>query len=171
MNNKPTIALCIPTYERYDVLKDFFITCVQYYIESGIDIYIYDSSIGDDTRKLVFEWRRKYKAINYVSVDSEMHSNMKVYKILSGYGLNSKYDFIWVSGDAIQFSKYAINNLMDKIDLKYDIIEMDGRDYNNIGTKEYTEYNDYLVAVFMNPCTGAPLNAGATTNAIPQEEK
>lgn len=145
MNKKITIALCIPTYERCDVLKDFFITCVQYYIESGIDIYIYDSSISDDTRKLVLEWRKKYKAINYVSIDSEMHSNMKVYEILSGYGLNSKYDFIWVSGDAIQFSKCAINDLMDRINLKYDIIEMDGRDYNDIGTKEYTKYNDYLV--------------------------
>ena len=72
MNKKTTIALCIPTYERCDVLKDFFITCAQYYIESGIDIYIYDSSISDDTRKLVLEWRKKYKAINYVSISESI---------------------------------------------------------------------------------------------------
>ena len=138
------IAVCIPTYERCEVVKDFLNTCAELYISYGLDIYYYDSSVSDKTLYVVSEWIKKSNNIYYIKMPSNMPSNIKVFNIFSGYGLKKQYDFIWVCGDAIQFSYTAINNLMSKIDKTYDIIQMNSRDFDKIGTREYTDYNEYL---------------------------
>lgn len=136
------LALCIPTYKRPQVVEDFLKTCATYYLDAGIDIYYYDSSSDSDTEKII----NKYKNDNlyYIRMSADIPSNMKVYKIYSGYGLKRKYDFIWVCGDAIQYAQVAIDNLMERLDSCYDIIQMDCRDYGKIGDRIYTDYNEYL---------------------------
>lgn len=142
--NVKKIALCIPTYEREKIVNDFLDNCADYYLESGIDIYYYDSSINNHTKKLIDNWNKKKAPIQYIKMPENMHANIKVFKIFQGYGLKREYDFIWVCGDAIQFGKSAINDLISLADLKYDVIHMDGRDFGKIGTREYTDYNEYL---------------------------
>lgn len=137
-----SIALCIPTYKRPRVVEDFLNTCASYYLYAGIDIYYYDSSPDSETEEIVK--RCQVDNIYYVRMSEDIPSNIKVYKIYSGYGLKKIYDFIWVCGDAIQYAKIAIDNLLTKLDLKYDIIQMNCRDYEKIGNREYTDYNEYL---------------------------
>ena len=139
---KKKIAVCIPTYKRPRVVEDFLNTCSAYYLDSGIDIYYYDSSPDNYTEEIIKQYNREN--IFYIRVPQEMPSNIKVYQIYKGYGLKKKYDFIWVCGDAIQYAKTAIDNLLKHLDMKYDIIQMDSRDYGGIGNKEYTDYNIYL---------------------------
>lgn len=145
MDNTASLALCIPTYERKDMVEDFLVRCSEYYIAAGIDIYYYDSSVSDETETLLREWADGAH-IYYVRLPSELHPNAKAFKIFQGYGLKKEYDFIWLSNDGLQCSKPAIERIMSGLSLEYDIIEVidAARDYNNVGTRTFTDQNEYM---------------------------
>lgn len=140
-----SLALCIPTYERADMVEDFLVRCSAYYIEAGIDIYYYDSSVSNGTEELLQKWADG-EHIHYVRMPSELHPNAKAYKIFQGYGLKKEYDFIWLSNDSLQCSRLAIEQLMPSLNLEYDIIEIidAGNDYNRVGTRIFTDGNEYM---------------------------
>ena len=139
------IALCIPTYERWDMVEDFLIRCSEYYIAAGIDIYYYDSSVSNETEALLQRWSDG-EHIHYVRMPSELHPNAKAYKIFQGYGLKKEYDFIWLSNDGLQCSRAAIEQLISNLSLEYDIIEIVDaeKDYNHVGTRTFTDRNEYM---------------------------
>lgn len=137
------VALCIPTYEKYDIVEDFLVNCSAYYIEAGIDIYYYDSSVSDKTKDIVCNWPDQ-EHIHYIRMPSELHANTKAYKIFQGYGLEKAYDFIWLSGDAHQCSKQAIEQLVPNLSLDYDIIEVCRSDLKSVGTRIFTDPNEYF---------------------------
>ena len=137
------VALCIPTYERYDIVEDFLVNCSAYYIEAGIDIYYYDSSVSDKTKDIVCNWPDQ-EHIHYIRMSSELHGNTKAYKIFQGYGLEKAYDFIWLSSDSYQCSKQAIEQLVPNLSLDYDIIEVSREDLANVGNRVFTDPNEYM---------------------------
>lgn len=138
-----SLALCIPTYERSSIVEDFLINCSAYYIQSGIDIYYYDSSLSDKTKDVVCGWPNQ-NHIHYIRMDSNLDGSVKAYKIFQGYGLKKHYDFIWLSGDGVQCSKSTTEQLMANLSLKYDIIEVSGDDFNHVGTRIFTDPNEYM---------------------------
>lgn len=140
---KVSVALCVPTYERSDIVEDFLANCSAYYIEAGIDIYYYDSSVSDKTKDIVCEWPDQ-EHIHYIRMPSDLHANAKAYKIFQGYGFEKSYDFIWLSGDAYQCSKPAIEQLMPNLNLEYDIVEVCREDLKNVGTRVFTDPNEYM---------------------------
>lgn len=138
------IALCIPTYERYECVREFLYEYAEYYLKCGIDIYYYDSSPDNETFSVVSEFCQTLQNVYYIPMPVEMHSNMKVFKIFQQYGLKKKYDFIWICNDAIRFSEKALREIVKKVDVRYDIIEVDPEDVENFGVKEYEDFNLYL---------------------------
>lgn len=138
------VAMCIPTYGRSRVVEEMLCRCAQYYVELGLDIYIYDSSEDDDTRNVVEEYAQKLGNIYYVKMPSDMHANMKVFKIFQQYNMKRNYDFIWLCGDAWQFSKRLIESAVSQLDTQYDMIEINVAAVETVGTKVYTDYNQYL---------------------------
>jgi len=138
-----SVALCIVTYERSNIVQDFLINCSAYYIQAGIDIYYYDSSVSDKTESVVCNWPDQ-DHIYYIRMPSEMRPSTKVYKIFQGYGLRKDYDFIWLSNDGLQCSSPAIEHLMSNLSLEYDIVEPCHTDRENIGTKIFTDPNEYM---------------------------
>lgn len=147
-NESRKLAVCIPTYERPLVINDFLCRCGKLYMSYGIDIYIYDSSKNNDTYSVFKEWiecNQKFKDnIFYQKVDSAIHANSKVYKIFKGEGLKYAYDFIWVCGDAIQVREKHLKFIMGRMDLKYDIIQINASDVEKIGIREYTNIDECL---------------------------
>lgn len=141
---KASVALCVPTYERSSIVEDFLTNCSAYYIQAGIDIYYYDSSISDKTKDLVCGWPDQ-DHIHYIRMPSDMHGNTKAYKIFQGFGLEKSYDFIWLSSDGYQVSKPAIERLLDNLSLEYDIVEVYGGDKSlQKETKIFTNPNEYM---------------------------
>lgn len=125
-----TMAVCIPTYERRDIVEDFLNNCYDAYTAAGIDLYFYDSSIGDETQSLIQDWLPKGR-LYYVRMPSDMHPNTKAYRIFQGYGLEKAYDFVLLSSDGLQHKKDLISQTMECLDLKYDMVILDwisGRD-------------------------------------------
>ncbi len=139
-----SVALCIPTYQRHECVGEFLKEYAGYYQKYDIDIYYYDSSPDDKTFSVVKKFSDKMQDLYYVRMPVEMHSNKKVYKIFQQYGLKKKYDFIWVCNDAIRYSEKALFKIMEKVDDSYDIIEPDYDDVEQLGIKEYENYNLYL---------------------------
>ena len=137
-----TFSVMCTYIKRARVVEDFLKTCSKYYFEKGIDIYYYDSSPDLETKKIVEDYRKNN--VFYVKLPENMPSNMKVFEIFSGYGLKNDYEFLWVCGDAIQYAEAALDDLFNYLDLQYDIVQMDCRDYAKIGNKEYTDYDEYL---------------------------
>ncbi len=138
------IALCIPTYQRHECVYEFLHEYSEYYQKHGMDIYYYDSSPDDKTYSIVSTFCENISDIYYVRMPAQIHSNVKVYRIFQQYGLERKYDFIWVCNDAIRFSEQALKQLTANIDTSYDIVEMDPDDTEYLGLRVYEDANLYL---------------------------
>lgn len=138
-----SLALCIPTYERDEIVEDFLIKCSAYYIRAGIDIYYYDSSVSDKTKNVVCGWADQ-EHIHYVRLPSDLDGNTKAYRIFQGYELKKEYDFIWLSNDGLQCKETAIAQLMSSLSLDYDIVEINHTDHEKIGNRVLTDPNEYL---------------------------
>uniref|UniRef100_UPI004057A152 hypothetical protein n=1 Tax=Agathobacter sp. TaxID=2021311 RepID=UPI004057A152 len=141
------LALCIPTYCRSQCVEEFLEKCAWYYLEAGIDICYFDSSPDEKTKGIVNKYIQKeerYDRVFYYSIPAEMHPNRKVYEIFKGNGFKKEYDFLWVCSDSIQFLPSAIKKIVPLIDLKYDMIVVDPRDEEGLGTRIYNEYSELL---------------------------
>lgn len=137
------VAICIPTYQRKDVIQEYLESNLGDYQESYFDIYIYDSSEDNSTEKLVTLWQEQCQNLYYVRMPSELHSNMKVYEIIKGYGLKGNYQYLWVNSDAVRWKKQSIERVLLSIQDGYDIIALNC-DMEGIGDNEYTDKNAFF---------------------------
>lgn len=138
------IAVCIPTFNRSQIVNEFLIKCSEDYMNYGLDIYIYDSSTNNETEDIVKLWMEKLDCLYYNRVPSCLHANMKVFKIFQQQGLRIPYDFIWVCGDSLRFNREALSSILPNIIPKYDMIEVNGIDVENLGTMVYDDCNKYF---------------------------
>lgn len=143
------VAMCIPTYEKDECIRDMLESCMPYYLQYGIDIIFYDSSPNDKTEKLVCEEYSKYgERLQYNKVPFEMRTNEKVFKMYQGYGYQpEKYDYIWVCSDAVQFTESAVKKICKILEGDYDVVVNDPYNNDGVGSKEYRDPN-----VFFGDC-------------------
>lgn len=139
------LAVCIPTYKRCCVVQDFLERAAELYFRAGIDLYYYDSSPDRDTEQLVRSWMERFpNHIFYIRIPEHVHANMKVYKIFQLYGMRKTYDFIWVCNDAIRFTGPVLTQILSCLDRQYDMIEVNTRDVERLGTRVYEDRNAYF---------------------------
>lgn len=131
------IAVCIPTYNRIDLIREFLETQTEIYFNNNIDIWIYDSNEGDECKKLVNKYSEIYNNIFYVSIASSVHSNEKVMRIYQGQDRGKKYEYLWLSQDAYRITDNELKEIISLIDREYDIITISNDDVECIGSKEY----------------------------------
>lgn len=112
--NTPSIAMCIFTHNHPStVAKVLPAICLSYYLH-GIDIYWYDSSEGDETRRIVEAWiSRGYTNLYYVNVKGAIKE--KWIAISKGEGLEKKYDYIWPSKDRSICPKETLDAIVEHI--------------------------------------------------------
>ena len=119
MDNK--VAYCVCTYERPEVIRDFFEVSYGILRKNDIDVYIFDSSKGDETREYVEKFSEEIKV---KKVSSEMGLSEKVLRIMEGsiFAEIKDYDYVWISGDANQFSEEVIRDLLSALsECSYDM--------------------------------------------------
>ncbi|WP_312503634.1 glycosyltransferase [Lacrimispora sp.] len=136
------LAFCIPTYNRSIMIEEFLEQFSALFYELGIDIYYYDSSENEETRLVVEKWMLLYKNICYIRIPSTWHANKKVQCILEQYGVEQKYNYLWVCGDSVRFSELALRKILPLLDQKYDMIIVSGTEKGQLGTREYTDKNE-----------------------------
>ncbi len=139
------IAFCIPTFEQKDRIFEFLEQFMSGYEERGIDVYIYDSSIDDETEIIVKNYQHQTDNLYYIRVSNELTSIDKMYKIFQQFGLKKEYDFIWACGDGIRYSLEAIDIILPQISIEYDVIHINSMDEEGIGNREYKDCNEYFM--------------------------
>lgn len=139
------LAVCIPTYNRPEVIEEFIQTCARQYLQHQFDIFIYDSSEDIQTEEVVKEYKKQFSNLYYTKVAPEIHSNMKVYNIFREFGHSLKYDYLWVCSDSIRWSQEVLNSVDTYTKKKYDIIIPNYRDTEKIGDKEYCDKNSLFL--------------------------
>lgn len=141
------LAVCIPTYQRSIVIQELLDKYLSFFETKGIDLYIFDSSEDDKTQRIVKFISQNFKNVFYVRFPENLHSNMKVYKIFQQYGLCKHYDYIWVCNDSIRWDKSVYDMLEEYMCGNYDMIVMNYRDREHIGTKIYKDKISFFVEV------------------------
>lgn len=139
------LAVCIPTYNRPDVIKEFIEKYAMMYIKYNFSIYIYDSSEDKKTESIVKEWQQHYTRLNYVQVAPETHSNMKVYNIFRKFEGSLEYDYLWVCSDSIRWTQKVLDSINNAAKQGYDIIIPNYRDVEKIGNKVYKDANELFL--------------------------
>lgn len=156
------IALCIPTYERCECVQDLLDNCVSYYLEYGIDIFLFDSSRTDLVEKFAAQEEKKYPGrLHYIKVPSELHTAEKTLDIYAGKGFPLKrYDYLWICSDALQFTRSAMEKISAVWEGDVDVIAIDPRDIDSIGSREYSNVNEF----FGDCCWGMSLLGASILN-------
>ena len=135
------LAMCIPTYNRPEVIQELVEKIAPRYWQYGFDLYIYDSSENTQTEQIVQTWIDRCEKLHYVKIDSKIHSNLKVYNIFKEFGEALEYDYLWVCTDAISWSDHVLDSIGKCMQQGYDIVIPNYRDMENLGDREYTDEN------------------------------
>jgi glycosyltransferase involved in cell wall biosynthesis len=143
-NKMKLLSICIPTYKQPEMIREMLIRCLDIYYESGVDLYIYDSSPDDETESVVRQYKEQYKNLYYKHLPADIHSNIKVlraYREIIGMG---QYEYLWLCPDYIQLTRMGLECVLDHCRKKYDICVLNYRDVEKLGEKEYSDVNTFF---------------------------
>ena len=136
--------ICIPTYNRPEVIEELLIRYQKTYDRLGYDIAIYDSSDNNATENIVRNYQYKYN-LSYFRIDTDVHSNAKVYYIYKWFEEQDNYEYIWLQSDSIRWINDALEKITNIVDLgNYDLIIPNYRDVEGIGDREYNDINGFF---------------------------
>lgn len=122
MNIRPKLAICIPTYNNPDYIKDILMEEFPYYEPNNMDLYIMDSSDNNQTEDIFREYKLNSQNLYYYRFPSEIHSNKKVYMTFQMAGKEILCDYMWIRSDATRASETLLNALPSYLSNGYDFI-------------------------------------------------
>jgi len=151
-------AICIPTYNRPEAINELILRYGKTFKNLDYDIYIFDSSTTDKTSDIVKEHINNMDHLYYVRINSDVHSNMKVYLIYEEFIKKQEYEYIWVQSDSIRWTENALETITKIVDENiYDYIIPNHRDVEQIGNKQYNNKD-----LFLRDCSWCMTLYGAT---------
>ena len=127
LEKEPGIAMCYFTHNHPRVMWSVLNrVCLNYYLH-GVDIYVYDSSEGEETKGVVESWINKgYTNLYYVNAKGMVVED-KMIAISKGEGLVRLYDYIWPSKDRSIWPKDALDAVRECITEYPDVICLETR--------------------------------------------
>lgn len=134
------VALCIPTYNRPEVIEELLVRYHKTMANIGYDLFIYDSSENEDTQRIVEKYSQINDHVFYKGMSSDIHSNKKVFEIYKEPFLKKEYRYIWVCSDSVRLSDDAYRYIYDELEETYDYVVPNPRDEGRLETKTYTDY-------------------------------
>ena len=133
------IAIIVIT-ERSKALEGYFMSSAQDLYTLGIDLIIFSSDEDGNIKRVTDIWREKYDNIKYHKHQCCSSTEEKVIAAYKTY-LND-YEYVLVTRDGTPMNVDALfPKIEKKIEEKNDLIVINGveRDWQNIGSKEYTD--------------------------------
>lgn len=141
------LAICIPTYNRSEVLKDTFDYELDACRDLGIDIYLYDSSTDGKTKELV-ESLSEYGNLYHIEINTTVTLDEKVVMIYQSYKREKKHDYLWLVGDSVGFSRDLLTQVLEAIQSEPTMILVNNDDLQNLGNKEYHDVREIFRELF-----------------------
>ena len=114
------LAICIPTYNRKEVVEDILDKINSFFKKDEVDVYIFDSS----EEIIKYEYCNEPLLLNvyYKKLDPNVHSNEKVYIIYQTKEIIEGYEYIWILPDYMFYSKYVIKDIREALEETNDFI-------------------------------------------------
>lgn len=138
------VAMCIPTYNRADVVEDTLGRGIEGYAKMGIDLYYYDGSDNDETKKVVEKYINKgYSNIKYMSFKDDTNRTAMFF---SGGGLDKEYEYIWPVKDRVWFEEPTLRAVEKAMEEGFDAIFLGvlwSYAHPGIGTKTYEKPEEF----------------------------
>ena len=148
---KTKLSICIPTYNRSKFLIECLDSVLQSIVgyENQIEIIISDNASTDETREVVADIIRTYPWIIYNRNDVNIGAERNFYKLATlAIG-----DYIWILGDDDKLKKEAIANIINRIDLGYNLLIANYSTWTkDLSTlRKYAGINIHQDRVFVEP--------------------
>lgn len=110
------LAICIPTYNRSETMERVLTEELPILKNAGIDLYVYDSSEGDETEQIVEQMADQgFDNVILKKMDSSIHANKKVFMIYREME-DSEYEYIWVIRDRDIMNESAVQFVLSALE-------------------------------------------------------
>lgn len=149
-SKKPLLSICIPTYNRCDILNDVLSKYVNNsQFDNDVEIIVSDNASTDSTEEICRNYVNKYSNIKYFKND--INVNDKNFSIVldnaEGEYLKLLNDWIYLDDEGLKYIKDRIkNHLHDKKPLFFTSNWID----TNFKNKEFfvcSDLNEYILAI------------------------
>lgn len=139
------LAICVPTYNRPEMIQEMLIRCAGIYKKFETDVYFYDSSDNSETKNIVLEYIENFNNLFYRTVPATIHSNIKVLNIYQEFTASLEYEYLWICPDYIQLTEEGAECIRQMCEKEFDICVLNYRDVEGIGEKIYSDVNSFFV--------------------------
>lgn len=134
------IAICIPTYGCAQAVEQVLNCSLNLYKEYDIDVYYFDSSEDDETKKIVEKYiNLGYDNLYYNKVEEGCLLDYKIDLILEGKGINKKYDYIWPMKNRAYVDRETLIEIIKSAEKKNDVIVIGATQGNGLSTTVYSD--------------------------------
>ena len=146
---QPILSICIPTYNRAEILRDtltHYVSCSE--LDDGVEIIISDNASPDHTQEVCKEFVEKYKNIHYFRNEQNVRDRnfIIVQNYAKGRYIKLMNDNIYMPNEAIgKMKEYILDNAASQVPLFF----VTGPVYQRMKAKEYTchNLNEYVQTV------------------------
>lgn len=123
------MAVCIPTYERSEVVADVLQHCAGVYRRYGLDVYYYDSSRDNRTKEVIESYQKAgYDNLHYIWVDPEVPLTVRPYKFEQAFkmtGIRKEYEYMWYLRDRCWCEEKTLRLIYRAMAEEHDLIFLD----------------------------------------------
>jgi len=113
----------VPTYNHPDTMDEVLGITLEMYNKYGIDVYVYDSSETSDTRRVVDKYIQDgHQNLFYIDYGPNFDTHIKGLDVLSGYGLEKEYEYMFNVKDRTYFDESTIKKIYEASLEGYDVI-------------------------------------------------
>ena len=122
MSSRPLISLCIPTYNRNDILR-YVLQCfiANKEFDDEVELVISDNCSTDETQQTGEEFARKYTNIKYYRNIQNIHDQNFVSVLDRGEGLYLKLlnDWSYLAEEGLRFMKQSLKENLNEHNLLF----------------------------------------------------
>ena len=126
------MVVCMPTCGHPNVIEDVLQHCAETYKRYALDVYFYDSSKDDETKKVIENYQGMgFDNLYYIAVDPEMSPVYKFENIFMLDQIEKQYKYMWYLRDRCWCEEKTLKLMYKAISEEYDLIFLD------VGHPEY----------------------------------
>lgn len=109
MTDKQTLTICIPTYNRSNILKEILEDVISKIQPYNLCIVVSDNASTDDTKEVVESFKKAYNNIIYHRQDENIGFDLNIKSVLSL--IKSKH--YWLLGDSTCLKEGSLQNILE----------------------------------------------------------